>query len=110
MSFSDNRAIFDPHCPVCCKKLDGIFNPYCREWECSKHNKTDVLHAERGCLVRFAFPDNGYSFDRENAIKHLTVDSIYTVDSVDIGQSSSKIRLKECPGEYFNTVQFERVT
>lgn len=101
--------IFVNNCPECGKTLDGVFNPYSKEWLCSEHEKTGVLHAERGCIVKFAHPDYGSSFDQEVAAKYLTVGANYTVKSVNIGQSRSMIELKEFPGKIFNTVQFERV-
>jgi hypothetical protein len=109
MDYQEGRYLPKNHCPVCGRELVGVFMPYGTAWTCSEHEKADILHAERGCKVCFVYPDNGDTLDMAYAAALLEIGVIYTVDTIEIGQSSSTIQLKEFPGKYFNTVQFERV-
>lgn len=52
---------------------------------------------------------NGYEGDRVHANKFLSVDGIYTVDNVEVGDWSSVVLLAEVPGKRFNTVMFENI-
>jgi hypothetical protein len=61
----------------------------------------------RGTKVVFAFPENGYPADRER-LKRLELQpgAEYTVDSTEVHSWSTSLRLREFPGEVFNTVNF----
>jgi hypothetical protein len=58
--------------------------------------------------VRFA-GQNGYDYQREQALKILEVGKTYEVKSVDVGQSSSRYTLVDYPQIEFNTVMFTDV-
>lgn len=64
------------------------------------------IYSLPGTKVRFAFPDNGWPFDKELAAKLLVVDEVYTVERTNVGGSSSDVFLREVPGVRFNTVLF----
>lgn len=48
----------------------------------------------------------GYESQQQHARKYLTVDSVYTVEHIDVGEWSSTVEFKEFPGKQFNTVMF----
>lgn len=57
---------------------------------------------------------NGYQFQKEFMSKvienkHLTIDTIYTVDELRVFSNRSQVVLVELPGVVFNSVQFEFV-
>lgn len=57
--------------------------------------------------ARFTYPDNGWDADVERAKEAgLKVDEKYEVENISMGQSNTKIYLKEFTG-CFNSVQFE---
>lgn len=66
-----------------------------------------VLEGKRGDKVMFAYPENGYPHDVEDAAKYLVHGNTYTVDHVDVGNWASRIYLIEIEGRSFNTVQFK---
>jgi hypothetical protein len=49
----------------------------------------------------------GWYFDKDFIKEHLEVGKEYTLDSMNVGQSSSTLTLKEVPGKSFNTVCFD---
>lgn len=51
----------------------------------------------------------GYDFQLENALKFLEIDKEYTLSNIQIDSWSSAVQLKECPNEWFNSVQFKNV-
>ena len=71
--------------------------------------ETMNIYAPKGHKVRFAFPENGWRGDIENAEKHLTVGAVYTVVRTEVGRSITYVELAEFPGKTFNSVQFEDV-
>ncbi len=50
---------------------------------------------------------NGYDIDKEHIREHLEVGKEYVLESMNVGQSSSSLTLKEFPTLSFNTVCFE---
>ncbi len=61
----------------------------------------------RGTKVVFAFPNNGYSGDKESLKRlGLSPGAEFTVDSTEVHSWSTSLRLREFPGEVFNTVNF----
>lgn len=98
-------------CPKCGRDLDGLVFDYGRKWLCSDcaADKSDVLHAERGCLVAVKSIDAGYTSQADQAKELFNIGDVYTVESVSVGSSSSSITLKEFPGKHFNTVFFKRI-
>ena len=92
-----------PRCPRCGKELDGVTMTYRWDWPCSKcaDNQKDVLHCERGSKVKAVNLDASWVCDQKRAHKLLTEGTIYEVESIEVGGSSSAIRLKEFPGERF---------
>jgi hypothetical protein len=50
---------------------------------------------------------NGFDSDKEWINKHLEIGKEYTLDSMDVSQSSSTLKLREFPKLSFNTVCFE---
>lgn len=64
------------------------------------------IYCKKGARVRF-IGRNGYDHQLEAAMKLLTVDAVYTVNSVNAGDWSSGVFLDEFPGISFNTVMFE---
>lgn len=68
--------------------------------------KTMNIHAQEGDKVIFAYPDNGWEWQKEHALKYLTINTEYTIDFTDVHSSSTDIYLKEFPEVKFNSVQF----
>lgn len=50
---------------------------------------------------------NGWDYDKEYIKKHLEIGKEYTLKSMNVGQSTSTLELKEFPNLHFNTVCFE---
>ena len=98
-------------CPKCGKELGGVHIIYGHGWVCSAccEDKEDPIHCERGCKVRFAFPENGREHEREEVKRLLTEGAVYEVESLQVGGWCSDIELKEFPGKKFNSVFFQRV-
>lgn len=61
-----------------------------------------------GRKVRF-LNKNGYSIQREDALKHFNEGDILTVQEILVDRNSSEVEFKEVPNERFNTVMFEDV-
>lgn len=113
-SFCSAHQTYHPGCSTC---LAGDFVEV-RYWdeptdeaddELIVVNDTMDIHAERGSKIWFSNLNYGYLSDREFAIKHLVHGQMYTVEFVDIGNSSSVVYLVEKPGLSFNTVLFSDV-
>ncbi|MEB4780810.1 hypothetical protein P5G60_03345 [Paenibacillus jamilae] len=68
----------------------------------------NILKAKKGCKVRY-MNRGGYDKDREWANKHLVKGQAYTIDQVEIHQSSTTVYLAEVPGHGFNSVCFDDV-
>lgn len=64
------------------------------------------IYAKRGHKVKYCYPNNGYDYDRELCNKHLTQNSVYTVEFFEVESFSSRIYLQEVPEIAFNTVMF----
>lgn len=52
---------------------------------------------------------NGRGYDKEHVKKFLKIGELYTVQRVEVGQSSSQVWLEEVKGTSFNTVMFLNV-
>src|SRR5690606_10525551 len=64
------------------------------------------IYSKPGTKIRFDHENAGYPGDGERAKKYIKVGEIYTVEKIDIGQSCSRVILKEVPNVEFNTVLF----
>lgn len=64
------------------------------------------IYAKRGNKVKFT-GHGGLASDKLFASTYLCVGQEYTVESVNVGNWSSAVILKEIPGKSFNTVMFE---
>lgn len=64
------------------------------------------IYTKQGSKVKFT-GEGGLVSDKLFAISHLRVGQEYTVESVNVGNWSSAVILKEIPGKSFNTVMFE---
>ena len=103
--------LFKTTCPQCGRELDGNTLRYGMSWLCCNcaHDKTNVLHCERGRKVKAVELDAGYDSDSKKAHRLLIDGGEYTVARLDVGGSQSDIELLEIPGERFNTVHFVRM-
>lgn len=52
---------------------------------------------------------NGYDYHKENAIKYLQIDAIYTIEKTVINKYCTNVYLQEIPNIEFNSVFFEDV-
>lgn len=52
---------------------------------------------------------NGTSQDREKVEEYLKIGEVYTVAGTSVSKNHTKVRLREFPGVFFNTVNFEDV-
>ena len=97
-------------CRKCGKIIKGITLIYSKsnQWECSDCNKKKILCCEQGNKVIFSNITNEYIVSSELAKRYLIPNKIYTVKSLEVGRSSSRITLEEFPNISFNTVLFER--
>lgn len=60
-----------------------------------------------GMQVIFASPNSGYDGEKKRVAElGLLVGRVYTVETISVGRSSSRITLKEFGREHFNTVFF----
>lgn len=59
------------------------------------------------CVVTDKTKNNGYQGNQDYIKKYLNVNVEYTLESMNVSQSSSSLKLKEVPGAQFNTVNFE---
>lgn len=50
---------------------------------------------------------NGYDFDQEQIKEYLEIGKEYTLDHMNVGQSSGELYLNKVPGVGFNTVCFD---
>lgn len=64
------------------------------------------IYAKPGSKVKFT-GRGGLASDRLFASTYLRIGQEYTVESVNAGNWSSAVILKEIPGKSFNTVMFE---
>ena len=103
--------MFDCTCSKCGKTLDGFINCYGSKWVCSdcSLDKTDILHAEKGCKCKVVTLDAGWNSEKEIARKFLDINKEYTVEAIELGSYSSEVYLKEIPDISFNSVFFTRV-
>lgn len=67
--------------------------------------ETMPLDSSGGEKMRFT-GHGGYPSDQEHARKYLTLDGVYTVSTLDVGEWSSSVEFEEFPGKKFNTVMF----
>lgn len=97
-------------CGKCGRELIGLNFGYGRTWDCSDctTDKTSVLHCERGSKVIVKTLGAGYPHEQEEACRLFSVGDVFTINTVNVGRSSSEITLKEFPQKHFNTVFFER--
>jgi signal peptidase I len=63
------------------------------------------IYSKKGTKV-YATDRNGYGSDKDHIKNYLTVGGLYTVEKVDVGQSSSRVYFQEKPNQSFNTVCF----
>ncbi|GEM_PF-1133563 len=75
----------------------------------SEPPETMDIHSKEGAKVVFEYPDNGYEYDKERALKLLRVGGIYTVACTNVYQSSTEVFLKEIKGVSFNSVLFKNL-
>jgi hypothetical protein len=66
------------------------------------------IYSPKGTKVKFT-ANGGYDLEIERSKKILSLNSIYTVSRVDVGDWYSSVVLEEFPDESFNTVLFEKV-
>ena len=59
------------------------------------------------CVVTEKTMRNGYDSDKEQVKSLCVLGEPYTLESMDVSQSSSSLTLKEFPNERFNTSNFE---
>lgn len=67
------------------------------------------LDTKPGEKILFDKPHSGYEYDTEHAKKHLVIGDTYTVERVEVADSSSEVFFKEVPDVGFNTVHFQNV-
>ena len=65
------------------------------------------IRAKKGYIVVYAYPSNGYTYDKEQCSKYLVWGWRYTVDHTDVHESHTDVYLKEVPYKIFNSVMFE---
>ncbi|MEC0237734.1 hypothetical protein P4H71_25795 [Paenibacillus kribbensis] len=68
----------------------------------------NIFKAKKGNKVRY-MDRGGYDKEREWDSKHLVKGQAYTIDRVEIHQSSTTVYLDEVPGRGFNSVCFNDV-
>lgn len=71
--------------------------------------ETMDIYSEPGTKVIFKYPNNGRDYDKSQALENLTMYATYTVENIQVGQSSSHVQLKECPHMRFNSVHFANI-
>lgn len=57
--------------------------------------------------AKFMHPDNGYPLEQKTAREHLEVGKVYTIQHMDVGQSSTRLYFYEVPLLGFNSVMFD---
>jgi hypothetical protein len=67
------------------------------------------LDTKPGDKVLFDKPNQGYEWDVECTKKYLVVGNQYTVERIEVGDSSSEVYFREVPDVGFNTVHFQNV-
>lgn len=77
--------------------------------ESEREYPTMDIHSKPGTKVIFKYPENGDDYDMKWASGVLSVGETYTVENIQIGQSSSLVDFKEFPEWQFNTVHFVNV-
>ena len=65
------------------------------------------IHSPQGTKVRF-MARGGHEWQTEEAKAVLTLGELYTVKSIEVGQSCSYVTLEEFPKVTFNTVLFDK--
>jgi hypothetical protein len=71
------------------------------------NNTVMSIESDVGTRVKF-LGKNGYPYELEKALLMLDTDTVYIVDSMRVGRSSSTVRLKGVKGEW-NSVMFYNV-
>ena len=72
----------------------------------AKKGRMSVM-TQPGMLVVFVDPNCGYNCHKEQVKRlGLVVGQTYTVETIDVGRSSTSLTLLEFPGEHFNSVHF----
>lgn len=59
--------------------------------------------------ARFSYPDGGREAERAKALRHLEPGRVYTVRSMQVGQSDTWLELLEVPGGHFSSCLFTPV-
>lgn len=72
-------------------------------------DNTMDINTKIGSKVRFSFPENGTTYDKETARKYLKINETYTIKNVYIGGWRTDIILEEFPTIEFNSAQFENI-
>ncbi len=73
----------------------------------SEPPETMDIYSKPGSKVVFEYPENGYEYDKEQALKLLRVGGIYTVERTCVYPSSTEVYFEEVKGASFNTVLFK---
>lgn len=68
------------------------------------------IYALQGHKVKCVTQDGGYDYDKQQAMKYLEIDNMYTVDHTQVDSWSTTVFLQELPGIGFNSVFFEDVS
>ena len=64
------------------------------------------IYAIPGKKVVYNLPNNGRAEDKEMAADYLSVNRVYTIKEMVLGDNISYVKLKEVPGMQFNSVLF----
>ena len=64
------------------------------------------IYTKPGDKVVYAYPENGYPVDKAHAKRHLKFLEIYTIESIEVGDFHTSIKLIEV-SFWFNSVHFE---
>ena len=59
-----------------------------------------------GTKIKFAHPEAGYAGSRKAAADKLTIGSVYTIKTIDVGNWDTYLTLEEVLGTY-TSVQFD---
>jgi len=105
-------------CEYCGIELKGVINDYGNTWVCRDckiendihRTNLSILHAVAGdkVIVTDETVENGYSCDSQQVKELIDIGYEYTVKSINIGRSSSRLVLEEFPNKTFNAVNFIR--
>ena len=72
-------------------------------------DNTMDINTKIGSKVRFSFPENGMTYDKETARKYLKINETYIIKKIEIGNWRTDVIFEEFPTIKFNSVQFENI-